>query len=84
MIMKSAKIASENKSNQMDLANKQKDLANCTIVAPVDGTITSVNATVGNSSSGALFKIEDLSDLIINVSIAEVDVPKIKVGQKAK
>lgn len=78
-----SKIASENKSNQMDLANKQKALVDCTIVAPVDGTITNVNATVGNSSSGALFKIEDLSDLIVNVSIAEVDVPKIKVGQKA-
>lgn len=78
-----SKIASENKSNQMDLENKQKALVDCTIVAPVDGTITTVNATVGNSSSGALFKIEDLSDLIVNVSIAEVDVPKIKVGQKA-
>ncbi|BCZ46052.1 hypothetical protein psyc5s11_21190 [Clostridium gelidum] len=78
-----SKLASENKSNQMDLENKQKALADCTIVAPVDGTITNVNATVGNSSSGALFKIEDLSDLIVNVSIAEVDVPKIKVGQKA-
>lgn len=81
---KTAQINANNKSNKMDLENKQKDLANCTIIAPVDGTITSVSATVGNASSGALFKIEDLTDLIINVSIAEVDVPKIKVGQKAK
>lgn len=81
---KSSKINAENKSSKIDLENKQKDLANCTIVAPVDGTITSVNATVGNSSSGALFKIEDLDDLIVSVSIEEVDVPKIKAQQKAK
>lgn len=81
---KISKINAENKSSKIDLENKQKDLANCTIVAPVDGTITSVNATVGNSSSGALFKIEDLDDLIVSVSIEEVDAPKIKAQQKAK
>ena len=79
-----AQITANDKSNQMSLENKQKDLENCTIVAPVDGTITSVNATEGSSSNGALFKIENLDDLVINVSIEEVDVPKVKIGQKAK
>lgn len=81
---KTAQINAENQTSKIDLANKQKDLANCTIVAPVDGTITSVSATVGSASNGALFKIENLDDLIVDVSVDEVDVPKIKVGQKAK
>lgn len=79
-----ASVNAEDKSNQIDLENKQKDLANSTIIAPIDGTITTVSATVGNSSTGALFKIQDLDDLIINVSLEEVDVPKVKVGQNAK
>ena len=79
-----AQISANDKSNQISLENKQKDLANCTIVAPVDGTVTSVNATEGSSSNGALFKIENLDDLVISVSIEEVDVPKVKIGQKAK
>ncbi|NFO48123.1 HlyD family efflux transporter periplasmic adaptor subunit [Clostridium botulinum] len=78
----SAKIAYENKSERVALENKKKELDECTIKAPVDGTITTVNATVGNPSTGTLFKIEDLNNLIIKASIKEVDIANIKVGQK--
>ncbi|MDR5588838.1 HlyD family secretion protein [Clostridium aquiflavi] len=78
----SAKIAYENKSERVALENKKKELDECTIKASVDGTITTVNATVGNPSTGTLFKIEDLNNLVIKASIKEVDIANIKVGQK--
>ncbi|NFT91015.1 biotin/lipoyl-binding protein [Clostridium botulinum] len=78
----SAKIAYENKSERVALENKKKELDECTIKAPVDGTITTINATVGSPSTGTLFKIEDLNNLIIKASIKEVDIANAKVGQK--
>ncbi|WP_252230663.1 efflux RND transporter periplasmic adaptor subunit [Clostridium sp. ZBS15] len=78
----SAKIAYENKSERVALENKKKELDECTIKASVDGTITTVNATVGSPSAGTLFKIEDLNNLVIKASIKEVDIANIKVGQK--
>ncbi|AOR24178.1 HlyD family secretion protein [Clostridium taeniosporum] len=78
----SAKIAYENKSERIALENKKKEVEECTIKAPVDGTITNVNALVGNASTGTLFKIEDLNNLIIKASIKEVDIANVKVGQK--
>ncbi|WP_241428361.1 efflux RND transporter periplasmic adaptor subunit, partial [Clostridium beijerinckii] len=39
---------------------------------------------VGIQASGALFVIQDLSNLIVNASVDETDVANIKVGQKAE
>ncbi|GAA0079302.1 efflux RND transporter periplasmic adaptor subunit [Clostridium sp. CTA-5] len=78
-----AKINYDNKSERIALENKQNELQECTIKAPVDGTITSVNAVVGSPSTGALFEVEDLDNVTVTVSIKEVDVTHIKAGQKA-
>lgn len=81
-----AQITYENKSSQLELESKEKDLEKCKIIAPIDGTITVCNATVGSStnSSTALFEMHDLNNLIVNVSVDESDITKIKVGQKAQ
>lgn len=78
----SAKLAYENKGDRSMLESKKKELEACTIKAPADGTITNVNAVIGNASTGTLFVIEDLSKLIVKASIKEVDIPNVKVGQK--
>lgn len=78
-----AQINYNNRSERIALENKQNELQECTIKAPVDGTITSVNAVVGSPSTGALFEIEDLDNVTITVSIKEVDVTNVKAGQKA-
>lgn len=71
-------------SARLQLENKKNQLKNREVVAPVDGTVTNINAVVGQESSGALFVIQDLSNLIVNVTVDETDINKIKVGQRAE
>ena len=54
------------------------------IKAPVSGTVTAVNASVGAAAAGVLFVIEDLTKLQINVDIPEYDAVTIKVGMSAE
>jgi HlyD family secretion protein len=49
-----AAASAEDHSARLQLENKQADLKNREVVAPVDGTITNVNAVVGVEASGAL------------------------------
>ncbi|WP_238917500.1 efflux RND transporter periplasmic adaptor subunit [Clostridium sp. YIM B02555] len=71
-------------SARLQLQNKKDQLKNREVVAPVDGTVTNINAVVGQESSGALFVVQDLNNLIVNVTVDETDINKIKVGQKAE
>lgn len=80
----SAQASADDHSARLQLENKQADLKNREVVAPVDGTITNVNAVVGVQASGALFVIQDLKNLIVNASVDETDIAKIKVGQRAE
>ncbi|MFW2491789.1 efflux RND transporter periplasmic adaptor subunit [Clostridium chromiireducens] len=73
-----------NNSERIALEKQQRNLEKCQIKATIDGTVTSVNAVVGNPGSGNLFKIEDLDNIEINASIKEIDRAGIKVGQKAE
>lgn len=80
----SASASANDHSSRLQLENKQAQLKNREVIAPVDGTITNVNAVVGVGASGALFVIQDLNNLIVNVSVDETDIAKIKVGQRAE
>ncbi|SFC91793.1 efflux RND transporter periplasmic adaptor subunit [Clostridium uliginosum] len=80
----SAQATVADKSARLQLENKQAELKNREVVAPVDGTITNVNAVVGVQASGALFVIQDLNNLIVNASVDETDIAKIKVGQRVE
>jgi HlyD family secretion protein len=84
--------AAENdvKSAQLDYANQQKTAAERTVTAPIDGTVTTVNIANGdelsnsnNSSSttNTPIVIQDLTSLKAVVSINEVDIASVKVGQ---
>ncbi|WP_077845532.1 HlyD family secretion protein [Clostridium puniceum] len=73
-----------NKSQRIALEKQQNELEKCEIKAPVDGTITVVNAVVGNAGTGTLFEIENLDDMEIKTSIKEVDIANVKVGQRAE
>lgn len=79
-----AKTNFENKSQRIGLEKQQQELEDCIIKAPVDGTVTSVNAVEGSQSTGILFQIEDLNDVIITAKIKEVDVGNVKIGQKSE
>lgn len=75
-----AVVEYSNDKADVTLQNKKDDLNKCIITAPVSGTITTVNASVGNAAGGILFTIEDLDDPIITVDIKEIDVNKIEPG----
>ncbi len=94
-------------SANADYQNDLKIAAERTVTAPIDGTITTVNAENGialgktsssaastgsssssssSSSSGssqAALVIEDLNSLKASVDVSEVDIAKVKAGQKA-
>jgi HlyD family secretion protein len=55
------------------------------VEAPFNGTVTQVEPKIGDQvASGLLaFRIDDLSELFVNVQISEVDINKVVVGQDA-
>jgi len=79
-----AQVAINDNTKNIQLEIKQKQLEDCTIKAPCDGTITVRNIELGGLPSGILFKIQDLNNVDIKVTVKEVNFPDIKIGQKAK
>lgn len=65
------------KSQLDDLIQKRKD---ATLVAPMDGIITNINGSVGNTTNGVVIVIQDLDSIIINASIPGYDVIKLSNG----
>ena len=70
------------------LVQAQWRLDNCTIKAPVTGTVLTKAAEVGKlvnpmafSGGGAICDLADLGDLEADLEIAEKDISKLKVGQ---
>src|SRR5205807_7691438 len=67
-------------------------LANCTIRAPVAGTILTKKAELGNlvnplafgATSGAICEMADLADLEVELDITERDVSKVKQGMPCR
>jgi HlyD family secretion protein len=74
------------KQAQLNLDQAQANLARATVRSPIAGAVLAVNAQVGQSvSSGfSAFSLGDLSSLEATVNVAEVDIPRVKVGQTAQ
>ena len=55
------------------------------IIAPFDGTVTDISAVNGEmvSSGDTAVRIDYLNNLVVKVSVSEVDINKIKIGQSA-
>jgi HlyD family secretion protein len=56
------------------------------IKSPINGTISDVNAMVGDQvNAGTVsFRIDDISHLLVDVEITEVDINRVEVGQPTK
>jgi len=54
------------------------------ILAPIDGTVTQANPLVGDhAASGALaFRVDDLSHLLVDVEVSEIDINSVQAGQR--
>lgn len=77
----------ENSKTQLAALNAKTFTENSdSIVSPIAGTVTRVNATLGlkandTQNKGALFVVENLSTLEMNVKASEYDIGKINLGQ---
>jgi multidrug resistance efflux pump len=81
--------AAEVRQAEAELVKARWRLDNCTIRAPVDGTILKKNAEEGNivnpiafNGSFSLCEMADLSHLEVELSIQERDIAKVFPGQK--
>ena len=61
-----------------------EDLRQATVVAPFDGTVTKLEATLGNhlGAGRPVATVETLDDILAGVQIDEVDIGKIRLGQE--
>lgn len=76
---------------EAELAKAQWRLGNCTIRAPISGTVLKKNAEEGNivnpiafNGSFSLCEMADLSDLEVELMIQERDVSRVAQGQKCR
>jgi HlyD family secretion protein len=95
--MRASEMSLEVLRHQLDVAKARIDqakdaLSYTTIVSPIDGTVTRLNAEVGevvvygtmNNAGTVIMEVADLSQMIVAAQADEMEVSKIKVGQKAK
>jgi HlyD family secretion protein len=70
---------------QLAVQTAQQNLAQNTITAPFDGTVTQESAVPGAvvSSGTPAFRIDNLTSLVVPVSVTEIDVNSVQVGQPA-
>jgi len=73
------------------IAQAEEMLSYTTIASPIDGTITRINAEVGelvmtgtmNNAGTIIMEVGDLSQMLLVAQVDEADVGKMAVGQKA-
>ena len=83
-VLDNEKYNSDNSSTRNELDKLQDMIDKCTVKAPKDGIITSLNIAEGSiPTTDALMTIENTDALKITVSIAEQDILKIHKGMKA-
>jgi multidrug resistance efflux pump len=76
---------------EADVIKAKWRLGNCTILAPVTGTILKKNAEEGNvvnpvamNGSFSLCDMADLSDLEVELNVQERDISRVQVGQRCR
>ena len=62
----------------------QSNLEESIIIAPMDGTILSVTADVGDNVSGTFITLADLSQLYLDIYLEETDMDKIDVDYEVE
>lgn len=83
--LRSSEIALDD--SKLSLENVKEQLENYQITSPISGTVVSKNYKAGdnlsaNAGGGSLCTIYDLSYLTMTLSVDELDISTIQVGQK--
>jgi HlyD family secretion protein len=73
------------KQAQLAVRSAQENLDAARLTAPFDGTVTEVTGMVGDqvSPGTSAFRVDDLSRLLVDVQVSEVDINNVTVGQPA-
>lgn len=71
---------------QAKVAADQAILNQANPTTPIAGTVTVINNKPGDlvSTGAAAFEIDDLSHLYVDISVSEVDINKVQVGQQVE
>ena len=77
------RASSDTRVQEMEIQSLEDQILDCTVTAPVSGTVTAVNVSEGGAPAGVLFVIEDTSRLEVDISIKEYDVGIVGEGMKA-
>ena len=70
---------------RQSLDKARKNLEKATIIAPFDGVVASVFADEGDTIStvNQIIHLIDLSSMVLNVQLDEIDIPDVKLNQEA-
>ncbi len=68
---------------QDDLLTAQEALNNTSIRAPYAGVILQVNTSLGDEAGSGIMALLSTKEKIISISLNEIDIVKVKEGQKA-
>jgi HlyD family secretion protein len=77
---------------QADIARARDNLSYTTIVSPIDGIVTRVNAKVGevvvtgtmNNPGTVILEVADLSEMQVDAQVDESNIASVREGQRAK
>ena len=80
------------KQQKAVLEEVRDNFAKTTITSPIDGTVVSLNAEVGeivmigtmNNAGTVILTVADLNTIEVEVEVDETDVARVKVGQESK
>ncbi|WP_420642965.1 efflux RND transporter periplasmic adaptor subunit [Candidatus Leptofilum sp.] len=64
----------------IDLQNAEEAVAAAELIAPIDGTITTINGSVGETVGGDLLILADLSQPVLELFLDEADLNMVGVG----
>ncbi len=61
----------------------QESLDKCTVTAPMDGVVTTLNVSAGDTyTGGTIAELDDISGYTITTSVDEYDISDVKKGQR--
>ncbi|RMF52953.1 MAG: efflux RND transporter periplasmic adaptor subunit [Chloroflexota bacterium] len=72
---------------RLNLAQAERNLSKAKLIAPVDGILSAINVSVGQLvgvGGQPAFVLADTSALYVEISVDEVDVERVQVGQQAR
>jgi HlyD family secretion protein len=71
---------------QANVDAAQAILNTARIISPIDGTVTQALPLVGDhvAAGGPAFRVDDLSRLLVDVEVSEIDINSVQVGQPAQ